>query len=334
MNRKHILLIGAFLMALSCNAFAVETPAPHMIGTPWAIDYRDGAGFQGYCLQVGESPSTADGVAMLMRPCSYNNTLYQGAANQAFSFYWADSLNGIQRFYIKSNYSNKCLTVAGLSNADGAAIVQETCSSWSTLWWLEKAGAYLFLRSSLSGKCMIGIPRGSVFQASCGLADSYFKMAPAGANISMRVVHSYKCLDVNGTAEGLATVRQWSCLGADNQKGNIQLTTVGNGSAVPWDIRFRMVHSGKCIRPAVVTDGEFYRQYTCANTSNEFFKLTFEGTTHMGPHFSLTTNASLSLCASVNQSGAISPMSDGTRILLRQCQGQNHQLWLFTQFNP
>jgi hypothetical protein len=98
----------------------------------------------------------------------------------------------------------------------------------------------------------------------------------AGLNIGMRVLHSSKCLDVNGTEEALANVRQWTCQNTSNQRGHIQISTY-NGNISQGSIRLRMAHSGKCIRPTFVSDGEFYKQYTCANTISEMFQLNFEG---------------------------------------------------------
>jgi hypothetical protein len=335
MNRKYSFLLVTLLMAVSYGASAVENTSPYMIASPFATDLGDGGGFKGYCFQVGESPSTQDGVAALMRPCAYENNLHHiMQPHQAFTII---SLPGEpNKFLIHSLHSGKCLTVGGNDPlASGAPIVQQPCSP-QTFWYLEKSTANpnAIFRAP-SGKCITGGGTGPapLLQYPCQ-SLSEWTITPAGLDIGMRALHSSKCLDVNGTTEAIANVRQWACQNTSNQRGHIQISTY-NGSIYPGSIRLRMAHSGKCIRPTFVAEGEFYKQYTCANSWSEMFKLNFEGASILGPYFSLQpAGVFSSLCASVNQSGVISPMSDGVRVLLRQCQGQSHQFWTFRQFNP
>ncbi|MFD5885155.1 RICIN domain-containing protein [Streptomyces sp. NPDC060334] len=124
-------------------------------------------------------------------------------------------------------HSGKCADAADWSVAEGAALVQWTCTAGSVNQevWFQGAGAgtvRIMLRHS--GKCLAvrdasAEDGAAVVQTTC--ADAPGQRWKAAGPSGMRLVaqHSGKCLDVTNQArtDG-APLIQWTCNGGDNQQ--------------------------------------------------------------------------------------------------------------------
>jgi hypothetical protein len=162
---------------------------------------------------------------------------------------------------VVAGHSGRCLDVAGVSTADGAALVQWDClgeAQTNQRFWLEPLPCppgttctqYYKLRPRHTGKCIevqgAGTAAGAVLvQAPCrGNAhhqDVSLRAVPYGYNLVLR--HSGQCVDVAGgwVGNGVA-VGQWPCLGGaqTNQAFTFTQSPRYDGTNVAF-------HSGKCL---------------------------------------------------------------------------------------
>ncbi|GAB1646292.1 hypothetical protein KRMM14A1259_67150 [Krasilnikovia sp. MM14-A1259] len=132
-------------------------------------------------------------------------------------------------FWITSTKSVKCLTVAGASTADGAPVVQETCSdtAYNQFWtFLNVDDVHYMLIAGRSRKCLAEadagtVDGGSVVQQRCtGAANQQWSFPYVGGNNYLAVArHSGKCLTVAGgsTAEGAPIIPR-TCRGSADQQ--------------------------------------------------------------------------------------------------------------------
>jgi hypothetical protein len=139
---------------------------------------------------------------------------------------------------LRALHSAKCVDVAGVSTATGAAVHQWDClgpSQYNQHWALVRIGA-----------------------------TSYYELVAR---------HSGKCLDVSGvsTATG-ALVHQWDCLGYGQH--NQQVSLRSTATAGYYQLVFR--HSGKCLDVSGVStaNGARLHQWDCINGQrNQMFQI-------------------------------------------------------------
>ncbi|MFC9824439.1 RICIN domain-containing protein [Streptomyces erythrochromogenes] len=126
-------------------------------------------------------------------------------------------------------HSGKCADAADWSVAEGAALIQWTCTAGSVnqQMWFQGAGdgtVRIMLRHS--GKCLAVRDASpddgaAVVQSTCGDAPGQKWRTAQSGPTGMRLVaqHSGKCVDVadHSWADG-ARLLQWTCNGGDNQK--------------------------------------------------------------------------------------------------------------------
>ena len=131
--------------------------------------YVDAAKVKNDCLDV-PSGNTADGVQLISYPCNTasQNQLYvvTNPANQFFT--------------IKPRLSGKCITAS--SNAEGAAVIQKTCTNTTDQTWefFVRGQAEFRLRNQFSGKCMKILADSKIVQGDCNTNSTYFTWLTAG----------------------------------------------------------------------------------------------------------------------------------------------------------
>ncbi|WP_435748345.1 glycosyl hydrolase family 95 catalytic domain-containing protein [Microbacterium sp. PMB16] len=127
-------------------------------------------------------------------------------------------------------HSDKCLSVAGSSTADGALLTQATCTHGANQKFrLTDAGNGVFsLVGQQSNRCLdvsgASTANGaSVVQWGCSTATNQrFALVDDGDGYRLVAQHSQKCLDVNGggSADGAAIV-QYACTSSANQRWDL-----------------------------------------------------------------------------------------------------------------
>ncbi|WP_412075983.1 RICIN domain-containing protein [Streptomyces xanthophaeus] len=154
----------------------------------------------------------------------------------------AQIMNG--PFRIRAVHSNKCLDVAGGTDADadGVNVHQWTCLGY------EQSN------------------------------QKWFTNAIDNSRVFIVAGHSANCLDVAGGTGAVGdgvNVHQWTCLGIAQTNQQWTLDHLGNGR-----FHIRAVHSGKCLDVAggtgAVGDGVNVHQWTCLGDAQTNQQWTFE----------------------------------------------------------
>lgn len=153
------------------------------------------------------------------------------AASQAATRPSGDNRDAARYYFmVSSTRSNKCLSVADASTADGAPLIQETCddTAYNQHWsfFITDDGHYIMVARH-SDKCLTvagasTADNAPAVQQSCVSGDhsQQWSFPYVGGNNYLAVArHSGKCLTVagTGTADG-APVIQHTCLGSTNQQ--------------------------------------------------------------------------------------------------------------------
>lgn len=132
------------------------------------------------------------------------------------------------KYRVQYVHSNKCLAIANGNTANGAAVIQQTCSGATSqqLTLSSIAGGYYSLTFAHSGK-LIDINGGSTADGAAAIQWPYnggnnqqFTLYDHNdGTFSFAYRHSGKCLDINGnsTADGAAAI-QWPCHWNNNQR--------------------------------------------------------------------------------------------------------------------
>ncbi|MER5729883.1 RICIN domain-containing protein [Streptomyces sp. NPDC002138] len=126
-------------------------------------------------------------------------------------------------------HSGKCADAAGWSVADGAALIQWTCTAGSVnqQMWFQDAGSGTFrIMLRHSGKCLAvrdasADDGAAVVQTTCADVPGQRWRTTAAGSDGLRLIaqHSDKCLDVSNQArtDGVPLI-QWTCNSGANQK--------------------------------------------------------------------------------------------------------------------
>ncbi len=159
--------------AAAANNTATTPAASTTTGTATAklygFKYADPNKVKNDCLTLPGN-STLDNVQITSAPC------VTAAQNQQFTV--LDPANTY--FTIRPRLSNKCLSVA--STAEGAAVVQKTCTNTTDQSWefFVRGAAEFRLRNQFSGKCLKIQADGKIIQGDCNLNSTYFNWFVAG----------------------------------------------------------------------------------------------------------------------------------------------------------
>lgn len=132
------------------------------------------------------------------------------------------------RYRIQYVHSNKCLAVQGASTANGASVVQQTCSGATNqlLTLNSVSGGYYTLTFVHSGK-LVDINGASTsdgayaiqWPANGGNNQQFTLYAHNDGTYSFAYRHSGKCLDINGgSTTDDARALQWPCHWNNNQR--------------------------------------------------------------------------------------------------------------------
>lgn len=140
----------------------------------------------------------------------------------------AGTVKGIGSFEtLTASHSGKCADVSDRSTADGARLIQWSCSgNVNQGFWLKKTeGDQVQIVARYSGKCLApkdgatddGAP---IVQYTCdGSAAQQWKVTESGTTVRLTAGQSGKCLDVTNTSRSDGTpLIQWNCNDGDNQK--------------------------------------------------------------------------------------------------------------------
>jgi hypothetical protein len=136
-------------------------------------------------------------------------------------------------FTIMAEHSGKCIDVTGSSTANGAALLQSTCTGLANQAWTFKAaaGGTYTMTSKSSGKCLdlwkAALTNGATLvQWTCsgGANQRVSVQHGSDGSVGLRFVHSGKCLDVAyaSTTNG-GVLQQWGCYAATNQRFRLTL---------------------------------------------------------------------------------------------------------------
>jgi hypothetical protein len=345
MNHKYRLfnLFIAVVLVLTTLSFPTSEAQAYAEGPVQLMldDYAWGNGPR--CWQVGNSISdTQNGVAAYRKDfCSYDNSIFQPAANQSFTLeYMGPGASG-DLYAIRVKHSNKCLVVANNSTATGAAIVQTTCTV-GTYWYIDfKPSQWAQFRAPHSNKCISSEWNGPLIQRECSFSSTV-RLVPVGIGVRIKSVHSGKCMDVvNNSGGGMAdgtNIQQYDCLGYNqtNQRWNIEIDQYS-------EVKLRAVHSGKCAKLTGWTNGARVKQYTCSDSSTMEWYTNFVGMSPAGPRFKISMadlgnpdSADNRICIDVDTAGSGAGMQNGAKIQGWDCLGneQLNQLWIFKQLYP
>ncbi|WP_139274787.1 RICIN domain-containing protein [Rhizobium sp. NFR03] len=180
------------------------------------------------CLDV-LGASLANGATVTQWACN-------GQANQAWLTGPRSKIpdNGTTASLVAS-HSNLCLSVQGGSYADGAQIIQESCTGAAIQQWTWKAvnGGYTLVNKQ-TNKCLddYGFSKNDgakLNQWTCLANDAQiWRPTETDKGLTMTVKASNKCLDVLGVSLATgATVTQWVCNGQGNQAWRASVTVGG-----------------------------------------------------------------------------------------------------------
>lgn len=195
-----------------------------MGGTYWpAIGGKPGTiGYDGYSMYVKSGSGT--NLSVTIRSVSGANRL---------RWAWGDNVDpntgngsgGVTD--IVNRNSGKCVDVVSASTANGAEIIQYTCSGASNQQWIlqDLGNGYRQIVSQSSGKCLdvssaSTADGAAIIQYTCGTGTNqqWQLRSVTGGYVELVARHSGKCLDVpaSSTANG-TRLTQYTCNGGTNQ---------------------------------------------------------------------------------------------------------------------
>lgn len=162
-RRSRMTLRGLTTMSLSAllaTVAALVLTAPAHAGFQTSENLQTQKNFQ-FCIGISGA-STASGAEAGLFHCSFN-----GGGNQEYRFFGTK-----QDATIVPNHSKRCLRIRNNSFANGAQVVQGSCTSVSARWELtnfQRMGAFDYtmasIRNRYTGKC-IGYSGGLVFNGA------------------------------------------------------------------------------------------------------------------------------------------------------------------------
>ena len=186
--------------------------------------------------------------------------------------------------------TNKCLDVNGGSTADGATVLEATCSGGTRQRWQLRAvtGGLVELVNQNSNKCVrvsadSSTDGAQLVQWTCSsLASQRFtQRTPTKLRTyeyppaAIPIYHAGRCLDVSGSATGDdAEVQQYACNGTPAQR--FQLRSTDN---LNWEVV--AVHSGRCVEVegGSTADGANVAQWACDGGNDQKFQAIRSGNT-------------------------------------------------------
>jgi hypothetical protein len=335
MNHKYRILSLFVVMILLGTSISIPTNRAQAL-TEGPVEVLINLPANTLCLQVGNSTSDIqNGVAVNLRTCAYDNTIFQAPGNQTFTLeYMGPGSNGSNLFAVRAKHSSKCLVAANSSS--GAAIVQTTCTV-GTYWQFD--GTYFRYHANTS-KC-IGIGSGTgVVLIDCN--QQRWSTIPISAGLRIRSAYSWKCLDVNnasggGLADG-TNLQQYDCLGYNqtNQRWRVHVELCSGTAVNCPKIKLIALHSGKCARSSANVDGSRIKQYTCNNRATEFWTVAAAKTSSSGVHYKLTYHVGNSYdgALDLDNSGSGAGLQNGAKIQTWYPLGGTNQQWIFRHLFP
>lgn len=352
MNHKYRLfnLFIAVVLVLTTLSFPTASAQAQTESEGELLLKPTSIGFPGSsCLQVGNSVSdTQSGVGASLQTCSYDNTIFQAAANQTFSLVYQGTTSAGLLFRVKVKHSGLCLWPLNNATANGTAIVQQTCSASKT-WYVAHSlnspndDGDLDFRGINNGKCMHITNAGVLVLNSCN--GDAFKAIPIGIGVRVKSDYGGRCLDVNNSGGGLqngAKIQGWDCLGYNqtNQRWNIYADTSSR------KIKLIALHSAKCAKQTGVTSssdpdlGDPIKQYSCTGADTEWWKTKIVGISPAGILFALDVFSSSPFnwgrCMDLDTAGSGAGLQNGAEIQGWWCNGptQTNQNWIFRKIAP
>lgn len=171
--------------------------------------------------------SGSENFAALSPVAVSNNQLAVSVAAKSVTTYVMN--NVLPSVELVARHSGKCADVNGTSLADGASVIQWSCSGGTNQQWtLRNLGnGYYHVIARHSGKCLNVAGASTAdgawaIQYACdgtSTNEQWAIQSAGGGYYTLVARHSGKCLDVNGasTNDG-AQLIQWTCDGGTNQQ--------------------------------------------------------------------------------------------------------------------
>lgn len=171
-----------------------------------------------------------------------------------------------------------CLDIEGASRADGARLVQQSCSgSASQLFETLSAAPFYALRNQNSGKCLEFSSGAEVHQTGCtGAVDQKFALIVTGVAEGVYQVvgrGAQKCLGVSNGATGDGVpIEQRTCV-ASSADQRVRLDASGSFQRAVFQ------HSGQCLDVPgnSAASGVLVQQWTCNGLPPQRFRLAQTG---------------------------------------------------------
>ncbi len=254
-----------------------------------------------------------------------------GNGTAALSWYpsWGiDTATGsltLPTYRLKGVQSNRCLTIANASQANGAGAQISDCASGANQTFAPSAASELRVYGS---KCLQaeGTGAGATVDIwDCTGADNQKWMLSSDGSIVG--VQSRLCLDVNGQATANGSVVQlWTCNGGANQNWSRTEatgatsptpTSGASSSAPPSQQNVEIVGggSGRCIdiNNSSTTNGTQAQLWDCTGGSNQ--------------RWTYTSNKQLVVYGNKCLDASGQGTSNGTPTVIWDCNGQANQQW-------